>query len=175
MVALIFCVTDFFIRFPLYTEENADSLVLSEADILEDYWIFSDDHYSDYMTKLTKPENKSQADTKRALSSEIDSNKAPKRKSFTGNAVWNSANHSFRLLAIFDAQEKFAVLHMMDSQTGDKEVLEVYEGDELDGFLMEKIFLQSVYFVAPNNRKVELALFKSPQYETTDSSLGADL
>ena len=87
-----------------------------------------------------------------------------------GLGFWRGAGNDYQLLAIFSAVEKFAVLSRADNETGESEIVEVREGDLMDGFVVSQISDQTLTLIGPKKERADLMLFRP----LSDLSIGSD-
>ena len=73
--------------------------------------------------------------------------------------AWSTSTHRYRLLAIFEAVDKFAVLDRLDLKTSTRDLLEVRIGDEIDGFVLDSISKHKVSGGTENGDRMEMTLF----------------
>ena len=74
--------------------------------------------------------------------------------------VWDAAQHSYRLVAIFSDAERFAVLQRTHNETAVSEVIEARVGDSLDGFVIASMSAHELLVTDGVSNTAELRLFE---------------
>ena len=117
----------------------------------------SDRSFTAYQAKLSRYHQKNQVVTELKLE--------PLAADSVGrdNNVLRSAQYSYRLLAVFGADEHFAVLHRSHNQTGVIDMIEVRVGDNFEGFLVNELFATGLTAVHLSGEIAELRLFRPQQ------------
>ena len=87
------------------------------------------------------------------------------------NDVWQVGAFSYRLLAVLESVDQFAVLHRTDAVSGEREVIEARLGDVIDKHAVSEISFSRIMITSVEGEKIELVLFKGAQ----DAGLGADV
>ena len=87
----------------------------------------------------------------------------PVNQSLADSNYWRSGLHKFRLLAVFMGDNQFAVIDREMLASGESEVVEVREGDVIDGFKVNKIASHSITLKEDleESARVELFLFEA--------------
>lgn len=116
--------------------------------------------YDSYILKLAQYN-----ETPESIAIESSESPAEVREPWKGTEFWGSADHNYRLLAIFGSDERFAVLHRRHRETDAVDLVELRAGDLLDGYAVDKIAAHSVLLISATAERVELMLFRPPAIE----------
>jgi hypothetical protein len=82
-----------------------------------------------------------------------------------GNESWGTSNYRFRLLGIFEAADKFAVLNRISLSTAEQDLIDVRVGDEIDGFLIKAITTYSITAATEVGERMEMTLFQPSRFK----------
>jgi len=87
------------------------------------------------------------------------------------NDVWQAGAFSYRLLAVLESVDQFAVLHRTDAVSGERQVIEARLGDVVDKHTIAEISFRRITITSFEGEEIELVLFKGPE----DDALGAGI
>lgn len=87
------------------------------------------------------------------------------------NDVWQAGAFSYRLLAVLESVDQFAVLHRTDAVSGERQVIEARLGDVVDKHTIAEISFRRITITSFEGEEIELVLFKGPE----DDVLGAGI
>lgn len=87
------------------------------------------------------------------------------------NDVWRAGAFSYRLLAVLESVDQFAVLHRTDAVSGERQVIEARLGDVVDKHTIAEISFRRITITSFEGEEIELVLFKGPE----DDALGAGI
>ena len=76
------------------------------------------------------------------------------------NDVWQVGEFSYRLLAVFQSADQFAVLHRTHVVSGEREVIEARLGDVIDQYAVSEIASHKMLVTSDKGERVELVLFE---------------
>ena len=76
------------------------------------------------------------------------------------NDVWQAGAFSYRLLAVFQSADQFAVLHRTHVVSGEREVIEARLGDVIDQYAVSEIASHKMLVTSDKGERVELVLFE---------------
>jgi hypothetical protein len=76
------------------------------------------------------------------------------------NDVWQAGAFSYRLLAVFQSADQFAVLHRTHVVSGEREVIEARLGDVIDQYAVSEIDSRKMLVTSDKGEQVELVLFE---------------
>jgi hypothetical protein len=76
------------------------------------------------------------------------------------NDVWQVGAFSYRLLAVFQSADQFAVLHRTHVVSGEREVIEARLGDVIDQYAVSEIASHKMLVTSDKGERVELVLFE---------------
>ena len=76
------------------------------------------------------------------------------------NDVWQAGAFSYRLLAVFQSADQFAVLHRTNVVSGEREVIEARLGDVIDQYAVSEIASHKILVTSDRGERVELVLFE---------------
>ena len=82
--------------------------------------------------------------------------------------AWRTAKHSYRLMAIFTAGERFAVLKRTRNDTAVTELIEARVGDTLDGFVVGSMTVRGLLVTDADGDTAELRLFEPLSVDNAD-------
>jgi hypothetical protein len=160
----VFCLWSVFDIVDRFVPENiigSRSSVLVDT-LLSDMPRLNDQTYQAYLEKLAVHVTPVTADTLEPV--DIISASAQ-------NDVWESGPFRYRLLAVFQSADQFAVLHRTDAVSGERKVIEARLGDVIDKHAVSEIAFRRIMITSVEGEKIELVLFKGAQ----DVGLGADI
>ena len=73
---------------------------------------------------------------------------------------WRAGELSFKLIALVESAERFAVLSSLDIRTGEKELIELRLGDSVVGYTVSGVHTKELRLTADNGDQKTLALFE---------------
>tara|TARA_B110000879_G_C10895834_1_gene402474 strand:- start:120 stop:674 length:555 start_codon:yes stop_codon:yes gene_type:complete len=76
------------------------------------------------------------------------------------NDVWQVGAFSYRLLAVFQSVDQFAVLHRTNVVSGEREVIEARLGDVIGQHTVSEIASHKILVTSGKGERVELVLFE---------------
>jgi len=85
---------------------------------------------------------------------------AQRRGTEPGDGFWRAGELSFKLIALVESAERFAVLSSLDNQTGRKELIELRLGDSVIGYTVSAVLAKELRLTANNGDQKTLALFE---------------
>lgn len=74
---------------------------------------------------------------------------------------WRVGSFSYRLVAIFLGDERFAVLEELEENTGARDLVDVRLGDQLSGHFVVRLGLKSITVKSSSGRLVDLQILES--------------
>jgi hypothetical protein len=160
----IFCLWSVFDLVDRFVPQNVASptAAVSVDALLSDMPRLTDQTYQAYLEKLAVHVTPVTADTLEP----VDSIGASAQ-----NDVWQAGAFSYRLLAVLESVDQFAVLHRTDAVSGERQVIEARLGDVIDKHAVSEISFRRIMITSVEGEKIELVLFKGAQ----DVGLGADV
>jgi hypothetical protein len=160
----VFCLWSVFDLVDRFVPQNVASptAAVSVDALLSDMPRLTDQTYQAYLEKLAVHVTPVTEDTLEP----VDSIGASAQ-----NDVWESGAFSYRLLAVFQSADQFAVLHRTDAVSGERQVIEARLGDVIDKHAVSEIAFRRIMITSVEGEKIELVLFKGAQ----DVGLGADI
>ncbi|MDE0783284.1 MAG: hypothetical protein OSB34_08900 [Planktomarina sp.] len=87
------------------------------------------------------------------------------------NDVWQAGAFSYKLLAVFQSMDQFAVLQRVEVASGERQIIDARLGDVIDKHTVTEIALHRMAITSVAGERVELVLFERPQ----DVVLGVDI
>jgi hypothetical protein len=124
---------------------------VSELTLLNDMPRLSDQTYQAYLEKLAVHVTPVTADSLESV--DIIGASAQ-------NDVWQAGAFSYRLLAVFQSADQFAVLHRTHVVSGEREVIEARLGDVIDQYAVSEIDSRKMLVTSDKGEQVELVLFE---------------
>lgn len=124
---------------------------VSELTLLNDMPRLSDQTYQAYLEKLAVHVTPVTADSLESV--DIIGASAQ-------NDVWQAGAFSYRLLAVFQSADQFAVLHRTHVVSGEREVIEARLGDVIDQYAVSEIDSRKMLVTSDKGERVELVLFE---------------
>ena len=124
---------------------------LSELTLLNDMPRLSDQTYQAYLGKLAVHVTPVTAGTLEPVDSVGAS---------VQNDVWQAGAFSYRLLAVFQSLDQFAVLHRTHVVSGELELIEARLGDVIDQYAVSEIASHKMLVMSDKGERVELVLFE---------------
>jgi hypothetical protein len=110
--------------------------------------------YTTYINKLTAyNDNLTQA-------SPVETVEPPSYDRQDDSVDWYTTQYSYRLMAIFHAQERFAVLKRTHNDTGITDLINARAGDSLGGFLVGELTIHGLEVKHSDGDIVQLRLFE---------------
>jgi hypothetical protein len=79
---------------------------------------------------------------------------------------WQLGTSGYRLLALFESDERFAVLDQIDVASGTRKVIEARVGDVIDKYHVAAVSDRAMSVVNPSGDKIELVLFDQSQNQS---------
>lgn len=167
-ICVVFCAIDIANRVMLNGDKqrassNRDNAAVSVARSL-DLGLYTSymEKLSNYSDSLTQPPPKSAYDL--GAGSQITGAR-------DGSTVWRATHHSYRLVAIFTAGERFAVLQRTHNKTAVSEVIEARIGDNLDGFVIGSMTVRELLATDADGNTADLRLFERLSQDGDDLDL----
>ena len=152
-VIVVFCLWSVFDIVDRLVPQNVTGLgpAVSELTLLNDMPRLSDQTYQAYLEKLAVHVTPVTADTLESV--DIIGASAQ-------NDVWQAGAFSYRLLAVFQSADQFAVLHRTHVVSGEREVIEARLGDVIDQYAVSEIDSRKLLVTSDKGERVELVLFE---------------
>jgi hypothetical protein len=152
-VIVVFCLWSVFDIVDRLVPQNVTGSgpAVSELTILNDMPRLSDQTYQAYLEKLAVHVTPVTADTLESV--DIIGASAQ-------NDVWQAGAFSYRLLAVFQSADQFAVLHRTHVVSGEREVIEARLGDIIDRYAVSEIDSRKMLVTSDKGERVELVLFE---------------
>ena len=149
----IFCLWSVFDLVDRFVPQNVASptAAVSVDALLSDMPRLTDQTYQAYLEKLAVHVTPVTAGTLES----VDSLGASAQ-----NDVWQVGEFSYRLLAVFQSADQFAVLHRTHVVSGEREVIEARLGDVIDQYAVSEIASHKMLVTSDKGERVELVLFE---------------
>jgi len=149
----VFCLLVVFDIFDRLVPQNVTNSrpALSVDTLLSDMPRLSDQTYQAYLGKLAVHVTPVTADTLEP----VDSISAGAQ-----NDVWQAGAFSYRLVAVFQSADQFAVLHRTKVSSGESEVIEARLGDVIDQYTVSEIASHKMLVTSGTGERVKLVLFE---------------
>ncbi|MDA9371654.1 hypothetical protein N9R09_00955 [Porticoccaceae bacterium] len=122
--------------------------------------ILNRSQYEDYLLKISTDNDDAEAAPE--LLAEVEDDLS---LDVNGNESWGTSNYRFRLLGIFEAADKFAVLNRISLSTAEQDLIDVRVGDEIDGFLIKAITTYSITAATEVGERMEMTLFQPSRFK----------
>jgi hypothetical protein len=74
--------------------------------------------------------------------------------------LWRTEGFSYKLIALVENAERFAVLYSVDNATGVREVLEIRQGESIAGYTVSDLLSKEVRLTSNKGDQVTLTLFE---------------
>ena len=74
--------------------------------------------------------------------------------------LWRTELFSYKLIALVENTERFAVLYSIDNESGVREVLEIRQGDSIAGYTVSDLLSKEVRLTSNKGDQVTLTLFE---------------
>ena len=149
----VFCLWSVFDIVDRFVPQNATSSrpAVSVDALLSDMPRLNDQTYQAYLDKLASHVTPITAGTLES----VDSLGASAQ-----NDVWQVGEFSYRLVAVFQSADQFAVLHRTKVSSGAREVIEARLGDVIGQHTVSEIASHKMLVTSGKGERVELVLFE---------------
>ena len=149
----VFCLWSVFDIVDRFVPQNLTSSrpAVSVDALLSDMPRLSDQTYQAYLEKLAVHVTPVTAGTLEPIDSIGDS---------AQNDVWQAGAFSYRLVAVFQSADQFAVLHRTKVSSGEREVIEARLGDVIGQYTVSEIASHKMSVTSAKGERVELVLFE---------------
>jgi len=156
-VLLVFFAIDFFGRVMLFSPASSrpdieETVILSEAIPQIDQ-----PRLDSYLSKIG---GLIAVPTQRDLAQVSDDLAAQQLVTEPVAGFWRAGELSFKLVALVESAERFAVLSSLDTRTGKKESIELRLGDSIVGYTVSGVLAKELRLSADNGDQKTLALFE---------------
>ena len=157
VVILVFLMIDFFGRVALFSEGS------SRLDI-EDVVTLSDD--TPQIAQPLLDAYLSKIDNLRALPMQDDSAlpikdlAAQPLAAEPADGYWRAGELSYKLVALVESAERFAVLYSLNNKSGEQEMVELRLGDSVVGYTVSELRAKELQLTSDNGDQITLMLFE---------------
>ena len=73
---------------------------------------------------------------------------------------WRVGELSYKLIALVEGTERFAVLYSLDNESGGKDLIELRPGDSFEGYTVSEVRSKKLRLTSKNGDQVTLMLFE---------------
>lgn len=159
MVVIVFCLaTDFFGRVALFSPASLrvnieESTTLSDAVPQIDQQQV-DSYMSNIAGLISVPTQVEAGSTDGDLA-------AQQSTSELADGYWRAGELSYKLIALVENSERFAVLYSLDNEAGGRELIELRLGDSIEGYTVSELLAKRLLLTSENGGQVTLALFET--------------
>lgn len=157
-VVLLLLTIDFFSRVVLFSPDSSGP-VIEEAEML-----------SDAVPQISQPQADSYlsniagliAVPMRAEIAQLSDDVGTQRqlRSKPSDGYWLAGDLSYKLIALVESTERFAVLYGLDNESGGKELIEVRLGDSIAGYRVSEVLSKRLRLTSDNGDQITLTLFE---------------
>ena len=81
------------------------------------------------------------------------------------DGYWRAGVFSYKLVALVENTERFAVLYSLDNESGVKELIELRQGDSIVGYTVSELFSKKLRLTSDNGDQVTLTLFEPEELQ----------
>ena len=157
-VVLLLLTIDFFSRVVLFSPGSSGP-VIEEVETL-----------SDAIPQISQPQADSYllniagliAAPIRAEIAQLRDDIAAERKqaSKPADSYWRAGDLSYKLIALVENEERFAVLYSLDIESGAKELIELRLGDSIAEYSVSEVLAKELRLTSDNGGQITLTLFE---------------
>jgi len=79
------------------------------------------------------------------------------------DGYWRAGELSYKLVALVESTERFAVLYSLDFESGAKELIELRPGDSIAEYSVSEVLAKELRLTSDNGDQITLALFEAEQ------------
>ena len=157
-VVLLLLTIDFFSRVALFPPDSSGP-VIEEVERLSDAvpqisQLQADIYLSNIAELIEVPKQNETAQP----SGDIGARRQLPSKPADG--YWVAGDLSYKLIALVENNERFAVLHGWDNESGAKESIELRVGDSIAGYTVSEVLSKRLKLTSGNGDQITLTLFE---------------
>ena len=162
-VVLLLLTIDFFSRVVLFSPDSSGP-VIEEVETLSDTvpqisQLQAENYLSNIAGLMAAPMQNETAQTGGDIGAQRQLLSKP------ADGYWAAGDLSYKLIALVETTERFAVLYGRDNESGGKELIELRLGDSIAGYTVSEVLSKRLRLTSDNGDQITLTLFEPEELQ----------